>query len=105
MFIFESFLSRHNFLSFRQKKGNTGNAISKVFDRYAGIELAEACLSSDKRILAVRIHYLTNNAVEIVRKLQFECEAISEHQLYYSSDGIFSSIISSDWQTPLSRPF
>ncbi len=73
VFIFEHFLSRHDFLSFRQKKENTASAISKVCDRYAGIELAEARLSINKRIQAVRIHYLTKNAAETMRKLQIEC--------------------------------
>ncbi len=84
MFIFERFLSRHDFLSF-QKKENTASAISKVCDGYAGIELAEARLSLDKRIQAVRIHYLTKNAQKLrenfslsVRQFQnFSCTTVS----------------------------
>ncbi len=78
--IFESFLSWHDFSSFKQKKGNTISAISKVYDCNAGIELAETRLSLDKRIQAVRIYYGAKNVVETVRQLQFECEATSELQ-------------------------
>ncbi len=60
VFISIAFLSLHCFLTFKQKE-NTSSAVSK-YDRYAGIELPEARLSIDKRIQAVRIHYLTKNA-------------------------------------------
>ncbi len=63
--------------------------------QFRKFELAEARLSLDKRIQAV-IHYLTKNAAETVRKLQFQCEAISKLQLYHSFDGIFNPIIRSD---------
>ncbi len=84
VFIFERFLSWHDFLTFKQKKENTESAISKVYDCNAGIELAETRLSLNERIHAVRIHYLTKNAVKTVRQLQFECEAISKLQLYHT---------------------
>ncbi len=65
----------------------------RMFTINAGIELAETRLSLNERIHAVRIHYLTKNAVKTVIQLQFECEAISKLQLYHSFDGIFSPII------------
>ncbi len=55
MAIFESFLSCRDFPSFKQKKGYTVSAISKVYDCNPGIEMAKTRLSLDKRIQAVRI--------------------------------------------------
>ncbi len=72
VFIFESFLSWHDFLSFRYRRRRiTVSTISNVYDCNAGIALAETRLCLDKRIQAVGTYYATKNAVETVIQLKF----------------------------------
>ncbi len=73
VFIFERFLSRHDFLSFELKKEYTVSAITKGYVCNAGIELTGTCLSLDKLFQAVRIYYGTKKNVETARQHKFEC--------------------------------